>query len=224
MPYAFMPLAPIAKRHRALVAALALTLAGCGGVPHNATLYSPHMPEVSHSSLTLDLPASGEGLAPAQRQRLADWFTAADLRYGDQLAVSDPLDRQSTRDAVADVAASFGIAQIRSEPSPAANDRGAGAVAAGALRVILTRAHAHVPHCPDWSGNAASNPANATSTNHGCATYSNLAAMVANPDDLLHGATATGHTELMSAEKAIAAWRAAAPTTPGTAKDSSTRQ
>ena len=224
MPYAPMPLAPIAKRHRALVAALALALAGCGGLPRNATLYSPHMPEVSHTSLTLDLPASADGLALAQRQRLAAWFTAADLRYGDQLTVADPLERQTTRDAVADVAASFGIAQIRSGPGQAANEWSAGAVAAGTLRVTLTRAHAHVPHCPDWSGNAASNPANATSTNHGCATYSNLAAMVANPDDLLRGATATGHTELLSAEKAIAAWRAAPPTTPGTAKDSSTRQ
>ena len=222
MPLASTSVAPLVKRH--LVAALALALAGCGGLPHNATLYSPHTPEVSHTSLALDLPASADGLAPAEQQRLAAWFTTVGLRYGDQLTVADPLERQTARDAVADVAASFGIVQIGSEPSPAANGQGAGAVAAGALRVTLTRAHAHVPHCPDWSGNAASNPANATSTNHGCATYSNLAAMVANPDDLLHGATATGHTELMSAEKAIAAWRAAPPTTPGTAKDSSTRQ
>ncbi len=214
-----MPFAPISAPARAmlLVLTLPLALAGCGGLPHNATLYSPHQAEVSHTSLSLDLPASAEGLAPAQRQQLAEWFAAMDLRYGDRVTVADPLNRQATRAAVADVAADFGMAQTLSEPELAQG------MATGWLRVILTRASAHVPHCPDWSGNAASNPRNATSTNYGCATNSNLAAMVANPDDLLHGATATGLTGSMSVEKAISAWRTAPPTTPGTAKDSTTR-
>ncbi len=203
-----------------LIVTLALALAGCGGLPRNATLYSPHQPEVSHTSLSLDLPASADGLAPAQTRQLAEWFTAMDLRYGDAVTVADPQERKASLAAVADVVAGFGLAQTSPAPIPG----GTNSVAPGTLRVIITRAHAHVAHCPDWSGNAASNPRNATSTNYGCATYSNLAAMVANPDDLLHGATATGHTGSMSAEKAIAAWRMAPPTTPGTAKDSSTRQ
>ena len=205
---------------RWLLLALPLALAGCGGVPHNATLYSPHQSEVSHTSLSLDLPATADGLAPAQQQQLAEWFAAMDLRYGDAISVADPLNRPAAQSAVADVAGQFGMAQTRAAPL----QDGADSVAPGALRVTVTRAHAHVPHCPDWSGNAATNPMNATSTNFGCATNSNLAAMVANPGDLLRGATATGHTGSMSAEKAIAAWRTAPPSAPGTAKDSSTRQ
>ena len=198
----------------------ALALAGCGGLPHNATLTSPHQPEISHTSLSLDLAADANGLAPAQKQQLATWFAAKDLRYGDRITVADPLAGKATIAAVADVAADFGIVETGAAPPPATGQ----ALPPAMIRVILTRARAHVPHCPDWSGNAASNPLNATSTNFGCATSSNLAAMIANPDDLLHGATASGHTGSMSAEKAIAAWRLSPPTTPGTAKDSSTRQ
>lgn len=197
---------------------LPLLVAGCGGVPHNASLYSPHQPEVSHTSLTLDLPAGSEGLAPDQTERLSKWFAAIGLRYGDHVALASPLGTPSPRAAVADVAARFGITLDESDANLAAG------TPPGSLRVTVRRASAHVSHCPDWSGNAASNPADATSTNYGCATNSNLAAMVANPEDLLHGATATGHTEPMSAEKAISAWRAAPPSAPGTAKDSSTRQ
>ena len=203
-----------------LALALPLALGGCGGLPRNATLYSTHQPEVSHSTLSLDLPATAEGLAPAQQQQLAAWFTAMDLRYGDRVTVADPLDRPTTHAAVADVASGFGIAQIGKAAAPAEAE----GLAPGSLRVTLTRASATVPHCPDWSANAASNPRDGTSSNFGCAINGNLAAMVANPEDLLRGARTTGHTSAMSAEKAIAAWRLSPPTTPGTAKDSSTRQ
>ena len=199
----------------ALTAALALPLEGCGGVPHNASLNSVHQPEVTHSSVSIELvttpSATGGGsLSTSEQGRLAAWFEAMHLRYGDKLSIADPLASETARGGVADVAARFGVVlgeQLTDETS---------GVAAGALRITLTRASAHVPHCPDWSGNSASNPANATSTNYGCAVNSNLAAMVANPDHLLKGASATGNTSGMTAEKAITAWRAGtlAPASP----------
>ncbi len=45
---------------------------------------------------------------------------------------------------------------------------------------------AEPPDCPDWSENVARDPQNMPWPNMGCATQRNLAAMVANPEDLLH--------------------------------------
>lgn len=199
----------------ALPLAITLVLTGCGGVPNNPSLYSLHQPEVRHQSVALDLVATPDGLSPAEQQRLAGWFAAMGLRYGDHVAVVDPLDGEATRAGVANVAARFGLLVDARAPADASTQ------APGSVRVTLTRAIASVPHCPDWSANSASNPRNGTSSNYGCAVNSNLAAMVANPNDLLKGATDSGQTRAMSADKAIAAWRAAAP---GTAKDTETRQ
>ena len=201
------------------VLVLPLGLAGCGGVPHNASLYSVHQPVVSHASFTLDLASGPDGLPEPEQQRLAGWFTAMQLRYGDHIAIADPLAMPATRASVGTVAQRFGLL-LADEPAPAA---GPDTPPPGSVRVVVIRASASVPHCPDWSGNSAANPANATSTNFGCAVNSNLAAMMADPDHLLKGATATGQTRAMSAEKAIASWRAAVPAAPGTAKDTSTR-
>ena len=69
---------------------------------------------------------------------------------------------------------------------------------------------AYVPGCPDWSS-ARGQAHEGQSSNYGCATMSNLAAMVADPDDLLHGkGDGTGTGDL--AAKAIKQWREIAPT------------
>jgi pilus assembly protein CpaD len=214
-----MPFPPIRSRFAGAVAlVLPLALAGCGGVPHNASLYSLHQPVVTHASYALDLTTGPDGLPVPEQQRLAGWFTAMQLRYGDRVALAEPLSTQATRASVGAVVERFGLL-LADDPAPEADG-----VSPGAVRVVITRATASVPHCPDWSGNSSSNPANATSTNFGCAVNSNLAAMVANPDHLLKGATATGQTGAMSSEKAITSWRAAPPAASDTAKDTSTRQ
>ncbi len=71
---------------------------------------------------------------------------------------------------------------------------------------------AWVPHCPDWSAQSEVNLKNATYPNYGCAVNANLAAMIADPMDLIRGASDTGYTETMTASKAIASYREARPT------------
>lgn len=222
-----MPLLPrlaIPAPRLALAAALVLPLSGCGGVPDNASLYSVHQPVVSHASTSLDLVATSGDLAPSEVDRLAAWFAAMHLRYGDQISIIDPLASQSARASVADAAARFGVVLGEPYPAPTSGPDGGpmAGVAPGTLRVTLVRASAHVPHCPDWSGNSASNPRSATSTNFGCAINSNLAAMIANPDQLLKGATTSGDTAAMSAAKAIVTWRNDAPSPTAAAKDTPT--
>ena len=53
------------------------------------------------------------------------------------------------------------------------------------VRVSYIRYQAHAEACGDWSVNLASTAANKVSPNFGCATQHNLAAMVADPRDLV---------------------------------------
>jgi len=55
--------------------------------------------------------------------------------------------------------------------------------------IVSADGKASVHGCPDWSSQNTDSAAG-TDSNYGCATNSNLAAMIANPQDLVHGATA----------------------------------
>jgi len=68
---------------------------------------------------------------------------------------------------------------------------------------------AFVPGCPDWRHDIGGDR-ETQSSNYGCASSTNLALMVADPADLLHG-----HSDLTSPEvatRAFKAWRDMAPT------------
>ncbi|MEJ5975297.1 CpaD family pilus assembly protein [Novosphingobium sp. PS1R-30] len=179
-----------------------MALAGCGGIATNASVDSIHQPVVENANYTLDLSTGPGGLSYAEQRRLDGWFDAMDLRYGDRIAVDDPLGSEPTRSAVAAIAARRGL--ILSDTAPATQ----GYVTAGNARVIVTRSKATVPGCPNWSSRNDFNPNNATSSNYGCAVNSNLAAMVANPEHLLKGEKGDSDTLIMSSNKAINAYRA----------------
>ena len=69
---------------------------------------------------------------------------------------------------------------------------------------------ASVPGCPDWS-DSGKPPSEGQSSNFGCATNTNLAAMIADPADLLRGRTDTlGGAE--QTVKAIRGWNTMEPT------------
>jgi pilus assembly protein CpaD len=58
-------------------------------------------------------------------------------------------------------------------------------LAANTIRVHADHTVMTAPSCPDWSKPEADEPNNAPSSNYSCATVANLAAMVANPADLV---------------------------------------
>ena len=116
------------------------------------------------------------------------------------------------------VASRYGL--LLSEDAPMT----AGNIPPGTARVVIVRTQASVPGCPNWSSNSDFNPNNGLSSNYGCAVNSNLAAMVANPEDLLRGADTTGRTVVMSSSKAIETYRKAEPTgKEGLPKESTTK-
>jgi pilus assembly protein CpaD len=190
----------------ALALSLGLTLAGCGGIATNASLDSIHQPVVEHVNYTLDVTTGPGGLSYPEQRRLAGWLDTMDLHYGDRISIDDPLASEDTRAAVEALAARHGI--LVSDGAPTTP----GGLSAGTARIIITRAKASVPGCPDWSSHNDFNPNNATSSNFGCAVNSNLAAMVADPEHLIRGATGGSDTTVMSANKAISSYREQKPT------------
>lgn len=190
----------------AIALSLGLALAGCGGMPTNQSLYSVHQPIVERVNYTLDVSTGSGGLSYPEQRRLDGWFEAMDLKYGDRVSIDDPLTSSATRSAVAALASRRGL--LLSEDAP----QTAGYVAAGNARIVITRSKASVPGCPDWTSNSDVNLRNGTSSNYGCATNSNLATMVANPEHLIKGAEGNGSTIVMSSTKAIDTYREAPPT------------
>lgn len=68
---------------------------------------------------------------------------------------------------------------------------------------------AFVPNCPEWNHNVGGET-ESQSSNFGCAFNTNLAMMVADPQDLLHGRSDPTSPEV--ATRAFKAWREVAPT------------
>lgn len=196
---------PMTLSKSAIALSLGLALAACGGMPTNRSMNSVHQPIVEKVNYTLDVSTGGGGLAYGEAARLSEWLAAMGARYGDRIYVEDPGANSATHSAVEAVAGRFGL--LVSEGTPATE----GYLDQGHARVVLVRSKATVPGCPNWSSNSDFNPANGLSSNYGCATNSNLAAMVANPEDLVHGATGDADVSVRSG-KAIEAYRNAAPT------------
>lgn len=201
------------SRHRLMMGGVTLgliaALGGCGGVPTNRMLTSVNQPVVSHNSYSLDVITGPGGLSNAESKRVSGWFDALGLRYGDRVAVDDPLKSEATMLALSELVSRRGIQISREVPI------GEGNVNAGLARIVVTRAVASVPNCPNWADNSETNFNNATSHNYGCAVNGNLAAMVADPDHLLAGAKSNGQTVVMTSNKAIDAYRAAKPSGDG---------
>jgi len=199
----------------ALGLALSLGLAGCGGMPTNTTLYSTKQPVIERTNFTFDVNTTPGGLAISEQQRLNGWFETMDLRYGDRITVEDPTLNPAVANAVNDLAARYGLIVKGTAPTTG------GALNPGMARIVITRSSASVPGCPDWSARSDMNYTNGMSPNHGCAVNSNMAAMVADPQDLLEGRKGSSETLINTSNKAINTLRDATPTGAGGLQDAS---
>ncbi len=203
-----------------LAGVLALPLAACNAprADMNRGLESVHQPVVQRNNFVFDVSTlPGGGLAVSEQRRLAGWLEALDLGYGDRISIDDPLDSDQTRSAVEAVAGRYGM--LLADTAPVTE----GAITAGTARVVIMRTEASVPGCPDWSDKIDIKVNNATSPGFGCAINGNMAAMVANKEDLVHGARGNGTTVIMSSSKAIKTFRDTAPTGAGGLKSVSSK-
>jgi len=77
---------------------------------------------------------------------------------------------------------------------------------------VVADGAASVPGCPDWSDGDV-NAGEGMAHNFGCATQMNLAAMIADPQDLVHGKSGPVSAEQIA--KALKVWREQVPTGAG---------
>ena len=140
-----MPIANKSKLAGALAVTLSITLGACNTMPQNRELNSVNQPVVERTNYTLDLTSGPDGLTISEQRRLADWFDAMELRFGDRVSIDDPMASRATYESVNAIAGRDGI--IVSEGAPVTS----GQVSPGQVRVVVTRSEATVPGCPDWS-------------------------------------------------------------------------
>lgn len=180
--------------------------------PANRGLQSVHQPVVSYQSFTYDVRASSE-LSAEERARLEGWFASIGLGYGDHVAIAaDGYAASGARDSISNVVARHGLLIEEDETATA------GRAPDGAVRLIVRRAIASVPGCPDWSSKAENNMSGGMSTNFGCSVNSLLAAMVANPEDLVRGQTNDSALRTTTSTRAINTLNAKIPTGSGDLK------
>ncbi len=207
-------------RNTIMIALLATTLAGpvLGREPDPSRgLDSVNVPVVTRADYAFDAAAPDGSLAPGEQARLDAWFGGLNLGYGDHIYV-DGAYADAARADVARVAGRYGM--LLSQGSPVAQ----GVVNPGSVRVLVSRTRASVPNCPNWSDQSKPNWGNHTMPSYGCAVNGNLAAMIADPNDLVWGREGDGYDMADTASRAIRSYRNATPTGEGGLKDISTKK
>jgi pilus assembly protein CpaD len=190
-----------------LIAALAVPalLGGCGTL--NRGVDSIKQPVVTRTDYVFDAQSTTGGLAPGEADRVAGWLASMKLRYGDQVAVDDPNPYGSRAlSQIANIVSSYGMRLADRAPITNAP------LAPGMVRVVLSRASATVPGCPDFTRSGSSEFEGSATSNFGCATNATLAAMVANPLDLVRGQPGAETADPITSTRAINTYRAAAAT------------
>lgn len=192
-------------RSKLIIIALSSALIGCATADQpDRGVASVNVPVVTTADYVFDAAAPGGALAPGEPERLSGWFQGLGLGYGDTVYVDGSA--PAARRQVASVAGRYGMLVTPGAPATT------GMVQPGSVRIVVARRRAEVPGCPNWNRPAAPDFANRSMSNFGCSVNSNIAAMVANPEDLLHGREATGVSDTLVADRAIEMYRNAQPT------------
>ncbi|HET9398287.1 MAG TPA: CpaD family pilus assembly protein [Sphingomicrobium sp.] len=196
----------MARKSALVIAAAALS--ACQHVPQDLPdrgLEAVNVPVVHRSDYALDVAAPDGSLSSSERARLDAWFRSLQLGYGDSIYV-DGAYSEAARSDVARVAGQYGM--LISTGSPVTQ----GSIPPGSVRVVVSRTRAEVPDCPNWSVPAQPNYNNRTMSNFGCGVNSNIAAMVANPEDLIHGREGDPYVNAAAAARGVGVYYSTPPT------------
>lgn len=178
---------------------------------------SVNQPVLARETFVFDAAAPAGVLAPEEMGRLDSWFRSLGLGYGDSIYV-DGAYAEGVRAQVGQIAGRYGMMVLPAAPVTA------GMIPPGSVRIVVSRTRAEVPNCPNWSIRSEPNYHNRSMSNYGCAINSNLAAMVANPEDLFHGQEVGATTDTITATKAVELYRSTAPSGSKGLQDISTKQ
>lgn len=195
----------------AFILGLALAISPAQARKTERGVESAHQPVVERTDFVFDLQADGSGaLSSYDQQRLTTWFNVLRLGYGDHVTMaglsSSPL---ALRDDINDVVGRYGLLVEGDAPVTA------GEAPVGGLRIVVSRSVASVPGCPTWRDKSEANFHGGLSDNYGCASAQNLAAMIADPRDLIEGRTSGFDVTNGVSSKAIKTYRDKEPTGAG---------
>jgi pilus assembly protein CpaD len=196
-------------RSKFLLIALGSALAGCQTTDKTdapaSGLAPVNVPVVTSADYVFDAAAPGGALAPGESERLNGWFQGLGIGYGDSVYVDGGY-LPTARAQVAAIAGRYGMLVSAGAPVTA------GTVQSGSVRVVVARRRATVPGCPNWKQASQPDWNNKSMPSFGCGVYSNLAAMVADPEDLLHGREGASVTDTRTATRAVELYRSTPPT------------
>jgi pilus assembly protein CpaD len=202
-------------RSKFLLIALGSALAGCQTAPARDNpargFAAVNVPVVTSADYVFDAAAPGGALTAGESERLNGWFQGLGLGYGDSVYVDG--NAPAARAQVAAIAGQYGMMVSPGAPITASVAR------PGSVRVVVARRRAVVPGCPNWSVPSQPDWDNKTVSNYGCAVNSNLAAMIANPEDLVHGREGESVIDPVTAARAIQMYRSKVPTGAGGLQD-----
>jgi pilus assembly protein CpaD len=205
-------------RSKMILIALACSVAGCN-TPDLADkgLAAVNVPVVTSADYVFDAAAPDGALAPGEADRLNGWFQGLNLGYGDSIYVDGPY-ADAARGQVAAIAGQYGMMVSAGAPVTT------GAVQPGSVRVVVSRRRAQVPNCPNWSLPSQPNLDNRNMSNFGCSVNANIAMMVANPEDLIHGQEAAGPGDVNTGARAVIYYRSTPPSGTKGLQDVNTKQ
>lgn len=178
---------------RAFAFAIATGLAGCGlngaeQAQFGASYTHPISVDTDVATLNVGVVPGQPGLTPSDRAAIGEFAAAYRQRGHGAITISTP---SGSPNAGAATVALSDVRDLLNEHGVGPADlaytpyRASGADASAPLILSFKRYVARPTACGDWSQNAAYDPSNGLMPNHGCATQNNLAAMVANPADLM---------------------------------------
>ncbi len=175
-----------------------------------------NVPVVTRADYAFDLAAPDGLLQDMEAARLDAWFRSLELGYGDTIYVDAP-GAYGVREQIASVAGNYGMMIAAGAPMTP------GAVPQGVARVVVARTRATVPNCPNWERPSQPTFGHSQMPNLGCGVNSNLAAMIANPGDLIYGREGSGVGDNRTSIKALDSYRKAVPTGQSGLQDISTK-
>ena len=170
---------------KACVAIAALFVAACAvspNGPEQAFDINARFPvTVQPRMMTLRLPYNGQSTLDQNMTGQLTRFAQDYLEHGNgAMAVSAPRRYPMAPNLVADQLLELGLARnqilVGNDDAPDAPDD---------IKITYIRYVADTPPCGDWSASLTSTVRNTLPPNFGCATQHNMAAMVADPRDLL---------------------------------------
>ena len=195
-------------RSKYLLIALGSALAGCTYMhtPDVAEkgVAAVNVPVVTSADYVFDAVAPGGALGPGDVARLDGWFQGLGLGYGDSVYIDGGY-APTARNQVAALAGRYGMLLSAGAPVTA------GMIPTGTVRVVVARRKAVVPGCPNWRRLSQPDWDNKTTPDYGCGVNTNLAAMVADPEDLIHGREGSGVIDPIAGAKAVDLYRTRPP-------------